>query len=59
MRATPLFVLAQAMLAAARVPALSERQQSNSFAGVNSFFLHAFQEYVYMYRISQLALTPT
>lgn len=44
------FVLAQAMLVAAQITAsdLSERQQSNSFAGVNSFFLHAFQEYVYV-----------
>ncbi|CAG9981788.1 unnamed protein product [Clonostachys byssicola] len=39
-------VLGYAALAAAAAhgPGLFERQQSNSFAGVNSFFLHAFKE---------------
>ncbi|CAG9952672.1 unnamed protein product [Clonostachys rosea f. rosea IK726] len=39
-------VLGYAALVAvvAHEPSLFERQQSNSFAGVNSFFLHAFKE---------------
>lgn len=46
MRAIASLLLGQAALAVAvaQGPSLVERQQSKSFAGVNSFFLHAFQE---------------
>lgn len=60
MKSILLFVLGQAVLAAAaaRVPTLIERQQNTSFAGVNSFFLHAFQEYVsYIIGFQSLLLT--
>jgi hypothetical protein len=47
MKITSLVLGYAALVAAvAHEPSLFERQQSNSFAGVNSFFLHAFKEYV-------------
>lgn len=46
MKSFSLLALGQALLAAATPHSyeLSVRQQGSSFAGVNSFFLHAFQQ---------------